>query len=266
MISIIIPCYWANEELVSITIKCLNSLNDTTDNEPQQVLVIDDGSPLKEEFVDNTDFIQQIETIKRERNGGYAAAVNTGLFYAKGNILIICNNDIEFLQPDWLDHLLYPIKNDQADISLIRQTDTDGWNTDTKYTYNDKFGALWAMTREAYEKLGPMDERFGKGLFEDLDYWRRAQDAGLTIIKNHAGLVEHKGKATFKEVDPDDKQFMKNMFIYKEKWGDKAYIYEPEPNKILLIDEYELTERTQPEVINKSVSLEEAERRWGRIW
>lgn len=149
---------------------------------------------------------------------GYAENVNTGLRIATGDILLICNNDIEFIQYGWLDHLLQPL-HDGYDISSIRTTDSDGWTTENRIEEGAKFGSIWAMKREVYETIGPLDESFGKGYFEDLDYQKRAEDAGFKVAKNHAGLVEHKGKATFALVDPEDTAYQLAMERFRAKWG-----------------------------------------------
>lgn len=208
MISIIFPCYWVTPEHVAMTVRCVLSMNET--GKPDEVILVDDGSPLSPGEVP--------EFISRPVNGGYAAAVNTGLAAAKGNILIICNNDIVFIQPRWLDHLIKPL-NEGYGISSIRTTDADGWTVEDKITEGDKFGSIWALKREVYEKIGPLDDSFGKGYFEDLDYQKRAEDDGFKVAKNHAGLVEHVGKATFKEIDPDDKVYQGAMKKFVKKWG-----------------------------------------------
>lgn len=260
-VKIIVPCYWYDESAIEMTVDCINTISDTTHAD---VLLVDDGSPHRLELFDDTDFQQQIDIFHREKNGGFAAAVNTGIFHADAKIYVIANNDLILIQPDWLDILLKTIY-EGADIALLRQTDTDGWSTEDKKTYNDKFGALWAITDKAYEKLGPLDERFGKGYFEDLDYWHRAQDRELKIVKNHNGLVEHKGKQTFKAIDAKDELFGRNMFKYKEKWGDEAHLVETQQNQVILVDKYELNDKTDAEkraIKALSVSLEEAKRRW----
>lgn len=215
-LSMVIPCYFENDMLIEMTIRCLNSLNNTTDDEPSEVLVIDDGSPL--ELEDDTNFVQEIKVLRREANGGYAGAVNMGLFHATGDVIIVCNNDVVFIQPDWLKHLLKPLQ-EGYDISSIRTSDSDGWTTDDKITEGDKFGSIWAMKREVYETIGGLDESFGKGYFEDLDYQKSAEDAGFKVGKNHAGLVEHIGKATFSVTDPADTAYKKAMEKFKEKHG-----------------------------------------------
>lgn len=251
-ISLIVPCYWANQGLIDMTERCLVGLTGY-----DELIVVDDGSPLAHR--PKCDIF-----ISLNQNGGFATAVNAGIGAAIGDVLVIVNNDIEFIQPEWLEHLLAPFELGYH-VSSIRTTDSDGWETEDKITENDKFGSCWAMKREVFQKVGYLDDSFGKGLFEDLDYWRRVRDAGFRIAKNHAGLVEHHGKQTFKEVDPTDELFGKNMFIYKQKWGDKAHIIETEPNAILLIDEYELANYTpmeRKEMKKHGVSLAEAETRW----
>lgn len=210
----IIPCYWANHDLVEMTLKCIKSFDQF--DKPESWLLVDDGSPIRLEE-------EHWAVVERNKNGGYAAAVNSGLEVASSaltpfDVYIICNNDMVFMQPDWYSHLLEPLKQGY-DISSIRTTDSDGWETEDKITEGDKFGSLWAMKRKVYETIGGLDESFGKGYFEDLDFKKRAEDSGFRIGKNHAGLVEHLGKGTFSRIDPDDGAYHKAMVRFKEKWG-----------------------------------------------
>ena len=207
-ISIIIPCYFANEDFILMTETCLDSLMPID----AEIIVVDDGSPMKA-VLDPT-----VKQIVRTTNGGYAKAVNTGLKAATGDVLIISNNDIDFIDPFWVIHITNPLL-EGYDIVSIRTTDSDGWEVDDKITNNDKFGSLWAMKREVYDVLGGLDETYGKGYFEDLDYHRRAEDAAFKIGKNHAGLVHHYGKTTFKELDPDDRAFAEARRKFIDRWG-----------------------------------------------
>lgn len=203
--SMIIPVYAVNEDLARLTARCVSSMSHEF---PDELFIIDDASPVK---------LPMDNVVRRSSNGGFAAAVNTGLSLAEGEILIICNNDILFIQPEWLSHLTKPL--DRYDICSIRTTDSDGWVTEDKITFGDKFGSIWAMKRKVYDTIGGLDEGFGKGYFEDLDYHQRAKEAGFKIVKNHAGLVEHIGKATFSEVDPNDTSYQEAMMKFKKKHG-----------------------------------------------
>lgn len=227
-ISIIIPCYLTSLQLRNMTQRCVDGIESI-----DEIIVVDDGSPLRLPVFDKT-----VIEIELPTNQGYAAAVNAGLEATHGDYLIICNNDIEFIQPDWLDHLLKPLEEGYS-ISSIRTSDSDGFTTEDRYEENAKFGSIWAMKKETYEQLGLLDESFGKGYYEDQDYWRRAREAGLKIVKNHNGLVDHIGKATFNEVDKKNWHLIHAMLMYKKKWGNKMHIYEVRPQTLLGVDDYD---------------------------
>lgn len=186
MTSLIIPCLWANRELYELTKTCLDAVWDKFD----EVLVIAGGT--------------------------YAQNVNKGLRAASGDYIVILNNDLEFLQPGWLDHLLKPLREGNH-IASIRTTE-EGWETEDRYENGAKFGSIWAITNKARKKIGLLDESFGN-YFEDLDYHKRADMAGLKVVKNHAGLVGHQPKTTFKQSDPEDKQYQLARSRFEKKWG-----------------------------------------------
>lgn len=185
MISAIVPCLWANEELFEMTVKCLRGIKE----------------------------VDELIVINRDRS--YAGNVNAGLKIAEGDIIIVCNNDIEFYDPSWLHHLTWPLE--EYDICSTVTSD-QGWETKDELEEGAKFGSLWAMKREVYDTIGGLDESFGN-YFEDLDYQKRAEEAGFKVVKNHAGLVHHIGKATMKEIDPEDKQYQEAIKRFKDKWG-----------------------------------------------
>lgn len=218
-VSVIIPCLWTEPEFFDLTVNCLKSLR----RDLQILLIADDAS--------------------------FASNVNKGLSAATGDIIIVSNNDVEFIQADWLDHLLKPLKEGYG-IASIRTSDADGWGVEDRYEDNAKFGSLWAMTRETYNTLGRLDESFGRGYYEDLDYWRRAQEAGIKITKNHAGLVEHKGAATFNKFgDKLLKMHYEAMLNYANKYPDSTYLM-PQGDGLILLDEYDLPDMTEDEVKN----------------
>lgn len=207
MNSIIIPAYYASDELVAITERCLRSLHLT--GKPEEVILIDDGSPIEasQPFSD--------AEIRIPENLGYASAVNVGLEYAQGDILIVGNNDLTFHE-GWLTELLRPL-DEGFDVVTC-------WTSDQKYKLKNqiedeaKFGSLFAMRREVYETVGGFDEQF-RGYFSDDDYRKRILAAGFKIGKNLNLVVEHLAKATYSQTDPEDKEFQKSKLLYEIKHG-----------------------------------------------
>lgn len=188
-VSLIIPSYTPTVELRRLAKRCISSLkNDDLD----EVLIIEGSEETS-----------------------YASAVNDGLRRATGDVLIVGNNDLLFTR-GWLEAILKPL--DKFDIISLKTSD-QGWEIEDKVTEDDKFGALFAMKRKVYKKVGGFDAERFPDYFTDLDYHVRAKEAGFRIGKNHGHVVQHVGKATFSEIDPDDTKYYKGMEAFKEKYG-----------------------------------------------
>ena len=78
-----------------------------------------------------------------------------------------------------------------------------------------------AMPRATYEKIGPLDEAFQIGFFEDDDYCRRVEQAGLRVVCAEDVYVHHHLSASFDQLKQEDRQalFERNKLIYETKWG-----------------------------------------------
>lgn len=184
-VSLIIPAYFANKELLDMTLNCVRS-----NTEDVQLLLIADNQP-------------------------YTINVNNALRASTGDFIVIGNNDITFPEK-WLTELLRPLQ-EGFDIATC-------WSSNQPYKLEDKiendakFDCLWAMKQEVYKTLGGLDTQF-KGYFSDTDYRRRALNAGFKIGKNCNLVVEHKSKATYKNTDPKDTEYGRSMRLYEAKWG-----------------------------------------------
>jgi hypothetical protein len=78
------------------------------------------------------------------------------------------------------------------------------------------------MRREVLDRIGPLDERFEIGMFEDDDYARRAQAAGYRIVCAEDVFVHHFGQGTIGErcVEGEyDGILEANRRRFEAKWG-----------------------------------------------
>lgn len=207
-VSLIITSYHADEEMINLTHRCLASLVPYT--QPDEIILVDDCSPIKRNY-------NGLTQIFRAENGGFPKCANTGFKAATGDILILSNNDITFTE-GWLEAILEPLKQG-FDISSVRMSDSDGLETEDKITEGDRFGSLWAQKRRVYETIGGFDETFDKGTFEDLDFHKRAEEAGFRIGKNHSVVVNHVGRATMDKLYPDRRDFYEGKIHFEQKHG-----------------------------------------------
>ncbi len=99
-ISILIPAY--NEQEIVLETICSALGQDYPDFE---VIVIDDGSTDRTpELVATT----AARLIRHETNRGKAAALNTGLRVARGEVIVTCDAD-SYFEPDAIRHLVAPL-------------------------------------------------------------------------------------------------------------------------------------------------------------
>lgn len=72
-----------------------------------------------------------------------------------------------------------------------------------------------------WNKVGPLDEAYGIGMFEDDDYAMRVRQAGFEIACAEDVFIHHHLSATFDSLGEKEKfaTFDKNRKYFESKWG-----------------------------------------------
>ena len=112
MVSVVIPHYGGHD----ILSECLISLKNST-YPNLEIIVVDNDSPddSVQYIIDN---FPEINLIQSEYNRGFAGGCNFGIQHAKGEFLLILNNDTTH-EPDWIDHLVDRIESNMS-ISAVQ--------------------------------------------------------------------------------------------------------------------------------------------------
>ena len=229
-----------------LTQACLASVLERTEWPAFEVIVVDngstDGTPAYLRGLAEAD--ERVRVILNPDNRGFAAANNQGLGQARGDYLVLLNNDTVVVRawlaglirhlashPEW--GIIGPVTNwigNEAQIPVGYGTldELPGWaarhcrDNDGKH-FSIAVLAMFclAMRRDTFERVGELDERFGVGMFEDDDYACRVREAGLEVVCVEDVFVHHEGKATFRRMEDTAYQrlFAENRQKFEEKWG-----------------------------------------------
>jgi GT2 family glycosyltransferase/glycosyltransferase involved in cell wall biosynthesis/2-polyprenyl-3-methyl-5-hydroxy-6-metoxy-1,4-benzoquinol methylase len=238
---------------LELTKACLASLDAYTGYEALEIIVVDnassDGTP---------DYLREWarsgegrQIVLNDDNRGFAAANNQGLAIARGDYLVLLNNDTH-VTPGWLPTMIRHLRGD-ASIGLLGPVTNNIGNEariDIKYddmpemmaraaaytrrhigrTFEIRTAAFFcvAMRRDVYTRVGPLDEAFGRGFFEDDDYCRRVEKIGLRVCCAEDVFIHHHLSASFNKLKQAERQtlFEQNKQVYEAKWGPwKPHVY-----------------------------------------
>lgn len=212
---------------------------------PYELIVVDNGSqrPTREYLSVLASRNPHVRVIRNEVNAGFAAAVNQGLRSSTGATVVLLNNDT-VVTPGWLDGLLAHLADTEVGL-LCPVTNRCGNEAEVPTSYTTYVGLLdeaaarqqhvgpasdipvavmfcVALRRDVLDAVGPLDERFGIGLFEDDDYSRRVRAAGFRVACAEDVLVHHFGEATIGDTalaGPYGELFDANRRRFEDKWG-----------------------------------------------
>lgn len=235
--SIIILTY--NE--LAYTKQCIDSVMRFTDR-PYELIIVDNGS------TDGTrEYLTSLpgaRLIFNPSNYGFARGNNQGIAEAKGEFILLLNNDV-VVTSGWLSRLQSAI-GESADIGMAgpRSNYVSGPQLDPSARYRtmedmvryaeevsrlnrgarqetDRLvGFCLLMKRGLLEKIGAFDERFAAGNFEDDDLCLRARLAGYRLVIALDVFVHHFGSRTFIGNKIDYASSMENSKkLFFEKWG-----------------------------------------------
>ena len=238
-VSIVIPVH--NEW--RYTAACLKSLADSAGEYSFEVIVVDDasGDGTEESLI----AIGGLNYLRNEENLGFVGSCNRGAGQARGEYLVMLNNDTEVLD-GWLDglidtlkcepeaglvgaRLVYPDGRLQESGGII-YSDGSGWNYGRedvagKPAYNFMrevdycSGACIALRTELFRELGGFDERYAPAYYEDTDLAFRIRDAGLKVLVQPAStVIHHEGVTSGTDLSTGVKQY---QLINQEKFVDR---------------------------------------------
>ena len=273
LISIIIP----NKDHIDDLKRCMDAIENRSTYRNYEFIIVENNSEDPETFA----YYQQLETVNpRVRvvywKGifNYSAINNFGVQYAKGEYLLLLNNDTEIINEDCLEELLgYCTRSDVGAVGarLYYEDDTiqhagvvigfggiaghcfvQQKRGFTGYChriicaqdYSAVTAACMMVKREAYEKVGGLSEEF-EVAFNDIDFCLKLGRAGYHIVYNpYAELYHYESKSRGLEDTPEKvARFNREIAMFEKRWPDILRDGDPYYNPNLTLDSQDFSLR-----------------------
>jgi hypothetical protein len=260
-LSIIIVNYNVKEFLQNL----IHSIYKAGENLKYEIIIVDNASDdgsvefLREKF-------PQIQLIVNDKNLGFSKANNIGLKHAKGKYILLLNPDTIVQEDTFEKMISFFERTPDAGMAGCKILNPDGtlqlacrrsfpgpWTSFCKVTglsnlfpksrffakynltYQDEnetyevdaiSGSFMMIKREAYEKVGNLDEQFFM-YGEDLDWCYRMQKAGYKVYYVHnTTIIHYKGESTKRSSMDETKVFYNAMHLFVKKHLATSFIVE----------------------------------------
>ena len=272
LISVIIP----NKDHTDDLNVCLKSLYEKSSYKNFEVIIVENNSTEKETFEYYEKVKQQYENLNVVTWTGifnYSAINNFGINYAKGEYILLLNNDVEILNDNCLEEMLmFAQRKDVGAVGakLYYSDDTVqhagvilglGGIAGHAHKHFDRHDPGYAarasiaqnltactaaclmMRRDVFDEVGGLDESF-EVAFNDVDLCMKIREKGyLIVFTPYAELYHYESKSRGNDDTPEKlERFHGEVRRFEMKWqkqlndGDPYY----NPNLTLTRDDFSL--------------------------
>lgn len=233
LVSIIIP----TQDQFPLLERCVSSLLENTAYPHYEILLVDNGStdPAACAWLDGLAALDEarIRVLRYPQPFNYAAMNNLAAREARGDYLVLLNNDTAIMHSDWLDALLNHAQRPEVGVvgaKLLHPngkvqhaglvlglkglvgypftgSDAEAPGYMHRLQIDQNYSAVSAsclMVRRAlYDELGGMDADAFPLICGDLDLCLRVRAAGYLIVWTPHAVVLHKESSSLRTVPPD---------------------------------------------------------------
>ena len=244
--------------------QCLDALAVDPDFSKWEIIVVDNASDAntQQQLGEAKRRYPEVSFVFNSRNVGFAAGNNIGIKLATGDIVILLNSDA-FPSPGMLGRLIEhfacgtqlgmagPVTNAAGNEQCI-YTKSDSMEgkiseglryassgeCETLIAYRLDFFCV-AIPRHVIEQVGLLDEDFGRGYYEDLDYSLRVKVAGFKLGVAEDAFVYHRGSTSFGKMLDETKALLKrNKSLIVQKHGTGVIFQHVRQANLAMLSQY----------------------------
>lgn len=272
LVSIIIP----NKDHVDDLSRCVESIINLSTYDNYEIVIVENNSETAEirTYYEEISRHPRVQVVEYKGDFNYSKINNFGVQYAKGEYLLLLNNDTEVITPDWMEELLmyamrkdvgvvgaklyYPDKTIQhAGIVIGLGAHRTAGHThyripEANVGYMGRLcyaqdvtavtGACMMVSKALYEELGGLDESFTVAL-NDLDFCLRVREKGfLNIFTPFAELYHYESKSRGSDKkDERALRYQQESDRFRVKWADALAKGDPYYNPNFSLDHSDFT-------------------------
>ncbi|MBD2771542.1 glycosyltransferase family 2 protein [Iningainema tapete] len=265
LISIIIPS--AGKRIftplgeVCLLENCIRSINKLSTYRNYEIIVVD-GYDIPEstlEAISNDKSLRayaspDVQLVRTKEPFNFSMRINIGIPKARGEFLLLLNDDTQVITPDWIESmlelaqqkeigavgakLLFPDRKVQHVGVVINEGNPGhvfyGYDGEGLGYYNSNItiknylavtGACLMMRLDLFQQLGGLDEEFPLN-YNDVDLCLKAHQAGYrNVVTPFAQLVHYESASRSRGVQPEElSKFKEKWHIYLKTLGGDPYL------------------------------------------
>lgn len=269
LISILIP----NKDHIQDLKKCIDSVKKKSTYPNWEIVIIENNSTDKETFTyyDEVQKDDRIQVVTWTGEFNFSAINNFGAQYAKGEYILLLNNDIEVITPDWLEQMLmfaqrkdvgavgpmlyYPDNTIQHAGVILGIGGVAGhshknyprnhhgymFRLTIAQNYSCVTAACMLIRRRVWDEVHGLDETF-KVAFNDVDLCMRIRKAGYLVVWTpFAELYHYESKSRGLEDTPEKQaRFEGEINRFQSRWAAELEVGDPyyNPNLTLYREDF----------------------------
>ena len=250
LVSIIVP----TRDRLDLLARCADGVLQGTDYDALELLIVDNGSvePATLAHFETLKADPRVRILPAPGPFNFAALMNRAVAQARGEIILLLNNDISMIEPGWLAELvshavrptvgavgarlLYPdgtiqhagvalgIGGVAGHLQVGAPGQHAGYQGHLALTRNVSAvtAACLAMRRSVWDEVGGMDAKRLTVAFNDVDLCLKVRAAGYDIVWTpFAELYHHESASRGLDLEPKAAaRFQGEIATMRERWGD----------------------------------------------
>ncbi len=239
-VSVVVPVH----NKFAVTYHCMAALLFAYNRASFEVILVDDGS--SDETINIETWVSGIVYLRNETSQGFIRSCNRGAQAARGEYIVLLNNDTE-PTVHWLDELLFVFAQfDRVGLAGSKLLYPDGslqeaggivwasgnpWNygrggnaSDPRFNYSRQVdylsGAAIMLSKSVWQQVGGFSEAYCPAYFEDTDLAFKVREAGYKTVYAPLSVVYHfEGISSGTDVASGTKRYQEiNRPKFKQKW------------------------------------------------